>query len=57
MWFVENWANILLVAILAALVVLVCAKLVRDKRKGVCACGTSCAGCPKSGSCQKEDRR
>jgi len=54
MWFIDNWANILTVVVLASLISLVCVKLYRDKRKGVCACGNSCAGCPKSGHCKEE---
>ncbi len=50
-WIVENIATILIIAALAAVVVLVIIKMIRDKKAGRSSCGCGCASCPMSGSC------
>lgn len=48
----ENWGSILIGAILAAVIVLIVVKLVRNKKKGKTSCG--CEQCPSSGMCHKK---
>lgn len=52
-----NWQTIIVLTVVAALFVLIVASFVRNKKKGkaacACSCGSSCGGCPMSGSCHK----
>ena len=50
-WITGNIATILICAALIAVVAVVIAGLVRDKKKGRSSCGCGCASCPMSGSC------
>lgn len=52
-WLAENWATLVIVAAIAALVALIVLKMVRDKHAGKSSCGCGCATCPMSGSCHK----
>lgn len=38
-------------ALLAALVICVVVKLIRDRKKGKSSCGCGCANCPSAGLC------
>ncbi|MGM9652186.1 MAG: FeoB-associated Cys-rich membrane protein [Eubacteriales bacterium] len=50
-WITGNIATILICAALIAVVAVVIAGLVRDKKKGRSSCGCGCANCPMGGSC------
>jgi FeoB-associated Cys-rich membrane protein len=51
-WIITNISTILVSLVIIGLVSLVIRKLVRDKKKGVTSCGTSCSGCAMAGSCK-----
>ena len=53
-WLSENLATILVCVGLAAIVAVIIAVMVRDKKKGKSACGGTCAHCSMSGSCHKK---
>ncbi|MDR1733371.1 MAG: FeoB-associated Cys-rich membrane protein [Oscillospiraceae bacterium] len=60
-----NFGTIIVLLVVAGLVAMVIAKLVKDKRKarqsGGASCGCGCASCPYSGGCEdaegKSDER
>ena len=45
------WKTVLVVAIIIALIALAVFSIVRDKKKGKCSCGNSCASCAMNGAC------
>ncbi len=50
----ENLGTLLIGAILLAVVALIIAKMVRDKKKGAAiGCGCSCKDCPSSSMCHR----
>jgi hypothetical protein len=51
-WIITNISTILVSLVLVGLVAIVIRKLVKDKKKGVTSCGTSCSGCAMAGSCK-----
>lgn len=53
-WIGENWATLVVGAVVIALAALAVIKLVRDKKAGKSSCGCGCANCPMSGSCHKK---
>ena len=54
-WLSANLGTILVALALAAVVVLIIRKLIRDKKKGKCSCGTKCSGCAMNGSCHRHN--
>lgn len=50
----NNWGTILVILVLAVIVALIAAKLVRDKKKGKTSCGCGCENCPSKGMCHKK---
>lgn len=44
-WILENLATILIAAALAAVLTVIIAVLIRDKRKGRSSCGGNCGNC------------
>lgn len=50
-WFTHNWGTLAAAAAVLAVAALAAIKLIRDKRKGTCACG--CAHCPNRGACHR----
>ena len=50
-WLSANLINILLVAVIAAVVVLLIRGMIRDKKAGKSSCGGSCASCGACSSC------
>lgn len=48
---ITNISTILVSLVLIGLVTLVIRKIVKDKKKGITSCGTSCNGCAMAGSC------
>ena len=53
-WVQANWVTILVVAAVAALIAGAVFSLVRDKKKGKCACGSACEHCAMAGKCHKK---
>ncbi len=50
-WLSANLINILLVAVIMAVVVLLIRGMIRDKKTGKSSCGGSCASCSACSSC------
>ena len=50
-WIADNLATIAICLFLAAIVIAIILKLVRDKKKGASSCGCNCASCAMHGSC------
>ena len=53
-FIVQNLANILICAVLLAVVVLIIVKLRRDKKKNPHGCGYGCEGCPHANECHTQ---
>ena len=53
-FLLENAANIIIIAVLAAAIVFAAIKIIRDKRNGK-GCGGNCADCGKS--CSTKSKR
>jgi len=51
-WMIGNISTIVVSLIVMGLVTLVLRKLLKDKKRGVTSCGTSCSGCAMVGSCK-----
>ena len=49
----ENAGTIVVSLALIGIVVLIIARLRKDKRRGKCSCGGNCGCCPMAGSCHK----
>lgn len=45
--------NAVVLALLAAVVVLIVGKLIKDKKAGRSSCGHKCGACPMAGQCRK----
>jgi hypothetical protein len=52
----ENLATILVGAVVLAVIILIIAKMRRDKKKGAGSCGCSCEGCTGSSTCHKNEK-
>lgn len=50
-WIGANIGNLLLCAVLAAIVILILVHLIRQKKQGKSSCGCGCANCAMRGSC------
>ena len=50
-WLSNNWANILIIALVIALVALAIRSMVRDKKAGKSSCGCSCSNCALADKC------
>lgn len=55
-WLYENLSTIIVGLILAVIVGLIIFSMIRNKKKGKCACGHECGCCPMGGSCHGEKR-
>ena len=53
-WLAANIGTIIVCALLAAIVIAVIVKLRKDRKKGKCTCGCSCAHCAMAGACHKQ---
>ncbi|MCR4702085.1 MAG: FeoB-associated Cys-rich membrane protein [Saccharofermentans sp.] len=56
-WLSNNWANILIIALVTALVVLAIISMVRDKKEGKSSCGCNCANCALAGKCHSVQKK
>lgn len=52
-WLQANWITVAALAAVAALIACAIVSLVRDKKKGKCACGSACEHCAMAGKCHK----
>ncbi len=52
-WIIGNAGTILAALMLAAVVGLAAASVIRDKRNGKSACGSNCAHCAMAGKCHQ----
>lgn len=50
-FLISNGSTILVGAVVLAVIVLVAAKMIRDKRNGKSSCGCNCGDCPSNGAC------
>ena len=50
-WLYSNWANILIIGLVIAIVVLAFISMARDKKAGKSSCGCNCANCAMAGKC------
>ena len=55
-WIAANAVTLILALVLIAAVVGIVLLLVRDKRKGKCTCGASCAHCDMAGSSHQKKK-
>lgn len=52
-WIINNIGTIIVALVIIAIVALIVAKLVQDKKKGKPSCGCNCAHCAMAGQCHK----
>ena len=50
-WLSNNWGNMLIIALVLALVALAVISMIRDKKAGKSSCGCNCANCAMAGKC------
>lgn len=53
-FLIANGGTIAVGAVVAAVVILIVAKMIRDKKKGQSSCGCGCENCPSGGICHKK---
>ena len=53
-WLTANLATIMIGAVLLAVISLIIASLIRDKKKGKSSCGCGCRDCPMDGACHEK---
>lgn len=51
LWIVENWVSLIILMAVTALVALVVAKMIKDKKQGKSSCNCGCGGCAMKDSC------
>ena len=56
-WLTQNLGTIVISLVLGVIVVLVIAKMVRDKKNGKSSCGCGCANCAMRGSCHSSEKK
>ena len=52
-WLAANLGTLLITLLLCAAVAMIVLSLIRDRKKGTCACGGNCGHCPMGGSCRR----
>ena len=52
-WLSENWANILMIALLVLIVGLIVFRMIRSRKAGKRPCGCDCAACGACCACKK----
>lgn len=50
----QYWSTILVGIVLAGIVALIIAKMIRNRKKGKRSCGCGCENCPSAGMCHKK---
>ena len=56
-WLKQNLGTIVVSLVLVAIVVLIIAKMVRDKKNGKSSCGCGCANCAMRGKCHTSEKK
>ena len=56
-WIGENFASIVLLLILAAIVFVLIRSKIKEGRHGTCGCGCGCSGCSSCTARKKEDEK
>lgn len=56
-WLKNNAGTIVISILLAAVVILVIVKMIRDKKKGKSSCGCGCSGCAMRDTCHTSSRK
>ena len=54
-WLAENLGTIIVLAIIAAAVVLIIRRMIRQKRAGKTSCSCGCENCAMRGSCHPKE--
>lgn len=52
-WLYANWASLVVGLAVAAVILAVILKMIRDKKQHKSTCGCSCSGCPGANDCHK----
>jgi len=55
-WIVDNAANIIVIMIVAAVVLLVIRSMIKDKKAGKSSCGCGCSNCAMAGKCHSQSK-
>lgn len=55
-WIGVNLGNIAVTAILAAAVILLIVKMIKDKKSGKSSCGCGCKSCAMKGKCYTDNK-
>ena len=55
-WIVDNAANIIVIMIVAAVVLLVIRSMIKDKKAGKSSCGCGCSNCAMAGKCHSHNK-
>ncbi|MEF9939884.1 MAG: FeoB-associated Cys-rich membrane protein [Clostridium sp.] len=53
-FFVNNLSTIIVGILVAALLLAVVIKMIKDKKQGKSSCGCHCSGCPGAGTCHSD---
>ena len=56
-WLTAHYIDILLTIAIAGIVVLVIAKMIRDRQNGKSSCGCGCGGCAMAGKCSRSGKK
>lgn len=54
-WIIDNIATIIICIALIAVVALIIASKIKNRKKGKSSCGCDCSGCPMNCSCHSKD--
>lgn len=55
-WIMNNIATIVVLLIVIAVLALVVAKMIKDKKAGKKSCSCGCGGCPMKDSCHSNNK-
>ena len=57
-WFLQNWATVLVAAVIALFVVWALVRMIQNKKEGrENGCPGACSGCAMKGSCHSSNRK
>ncbi len=54
-WITANLATIVPLLVIAALVGLIIARMIKNKKAGKFSCGSGCSGCAMNGACHPQE--
>lgn len=55
-WIINNIGSIIVLLAVVAIVTLVIAKMIRDKRRGKSSCSCGCGGCAMKDTCHAKEK-